>query len=132
MSAEDLITRMLSARRIAVVGVSAVSWKPSHSIARYLMDAGYEVLPVNPNLTTVLGLACYASLDQILGPVDLVNIFRRAEFIPEIVTRAIAIHAGGVWVQSGIRSPAAALAAKSAGLPYVEDRCIMVEHAHRG
>jgi predicted CoA-binding protein len=131
MPTGELITRMLSARRIAVVGVSQESWKPSHSIARYLLDAGYEVLPVNPNLTTVLGLCCYPSLQQVVGPIDLVNIFRRAEFIPELVSQAIAIGARGVWVQSGIRSPAAALAAKNAGLDFIQDRCIMVEHAHR-
>jgi predicted CoA-binding protein len=131
MSVQDLISSMLTARRIAVVGVSQESWKPSHAIAQYLINAGYEVLPVNPNLTTVLGLRCYASLDQIPVPIDLVNIFRRPEFIPEIVTQAIAANAGGIWIQSGLRSPAAAQLAKTARLLYIEDRCIMVEHAKR-
>lgn len=126
-----MIEEMLQARRIAVVGVSEDPSRPSHSISNYLIDAGYDVVPVNPNLNSVLGRVCYPNLKSIPGQIDLVNIFRRPEFIPGLVADAIEIGTGGVWVQSGIRSPQAAAAALSAGLNYVEDRCIMVEHARR-
>ncbi len=125
----NLIHQMLSARRIAVVGISKDPSRPSHFIAQYLLEAGYDVVPVNPVLDTVMGLRCYASLAELPEPVDLVNVFRRAEFIPAIVTAAAQAHAGGLWVQSGIRSQEAMKLAQAVGIPYVQDRCIMIEHA---
>jgi hypothetical protein len=127
----DLIPRLLAAKRIAVVGVSDDPHKPSHYVSQYMMNAGYEILPINPNLQTILGKTCYPNLREVPGPIDLVNIFRLPKFIPAIVEDAIAINAAGVWVQLGIRSAEAKQIAQAAGLPYIEDHCIMVEHSRR-
>jgi predicted CoA-binding protein len=131
ISQSDLIDKLLLARRVAIVGVSDDPDKPSHRIAKYLSGAGYEIVPVNPNLQSVLGLRCYPSLRQIRDGIDLVNILRRPEFIPGLVSESIEIGAGGIWVQSGIRSAAAKVLAASSGINYVEDRCILVEHSRR-
>jgi predicted CoA-binding protein len=124
----ELLRRMLEAERIAVVGVSDDPSKPSHVIAKYLIDAGYEVFPVNPHLKSVLGRPCYASLKLVPGHIDLVNVFRRPEYLPGVVADAIYVNAGGVWVQSGLSNPTARRAADAAEMDYIEDRCIMVEH----
>ena len=124
----EQIERMLVAQRIAVVGLSDDPSRPSHRIAKYLIAAGYEVIPVNPKHKSVLGLKCYPSLRLMPEHVDLVNVFRSSEYVPGVVADAIYVNAGGVWVQSGIISPAARAAAAAAEMDYVEDRCIMVEH----
>jgi uncharacterized protein len=130
-AAADPVERMLNARRVAVVGISHKPWRASYRIAQYLIDAGYEVIPVNPRYDEVFGLRCYPSVQAAPGPVDVVNVFRRAEFCGDVVRDAIAAGAKGVWVQSGIASEEAARLAADAGLDYVEDHCIMVEHASR-
>src|SRR2546429_5802945 len=99
----EVIARMIRAKRIAVVGLSEVPSRASHGVASYLQMQGCTILPVNPNLKTVLGETCYASLDEVPGPIDLVDVFRRAEFCAEIVREAIAVDAKGVWLQSGIK-----------------------------
>lgn len=125
------VSRILSARRIAVVGVSAKPDRPSHYVAKYLQSNGYEVLPVNPTLTEVLGVKCHNSLAEIAGQFDVVDIFRRSEACPEVVREAIAAGAKGVWLQSGIISDESRKLASDAGIDYVEDRCMMVSHMHR-
>jgi len=117
-----------SFRRIAVVGVSDKPWRPSYRIARYLLEQGYEVLPVNPGLKEFLGRRCYPDLAAAPGPVEVVDIFRRPEHIPGIVEAAIAAGARAVWMQSGLRDDSSAARARQAGLRVVMDRCIMVEH----
>ena len=113
---------------IAVVGLSPKPGRPSNQVAQYLKDAGYTIIPVNPGQDNLLGLPCYPNLQAIPGPVDMVDIFRRAEFVLPIVEEAIAIKAKVVWMQSGIVNEAAARLAEEAGLVVIMDRCTMVDH----
>ena len=113
---------------IAVVGLSPKPNRPSNQVAQYLKDAGYTIIPVNPGQDTLLGLPCYPSLQAIPEPVDMVDIFRRSEFVLPIVEEAIAIKAKVIWMQSGIINEAAARLAEEAGLTVIMDRCTMVEH----
>jgi hypothetical protein len=123
--------RLLAAKRIAVVGLSDDPSRPSYGVARYLISAGKEIIPVNPNHMTVMGMRCYASLEDVTGPIDLVDVFRRAEFCPDIVRSAVKIGAKGVWLQSGIVSPQAERIATEAGIDFVQDRCLKVELMYR-
>lgn len=125
-------SNLLAARRIAVVGLSDDSSKPSYMIADYLLSRGREVVPVNPMYKSALGLKCYASLEDIAGVIDLVNVFRRPEFCADIVRSTIATGAGGVWLQSGIISEEARQLASAANMPFVQDRCLMVEMRRAG
>ena len=125
------IERMLQGRRIAVVGLSDDPSRPSFRIANYLQSHGFEILPVNPHALVVLGVRCVPSLADVSGPIDVVNVFRRAEYCPQIVRAAIELGAKGVWLQSGIRSDEASRLAAEAGIDFVQDLCIMVEHANR-
>lgn len=125
-------------RTIAVVGCSADAYATSHRIARYLIDAGFDVLPVNPNHETVLGRPCHPSVDAIPydTPVDLVCIFRQPRFTAEMVETVLRrVEATDerpiVWTQIGVHSNEAERLATGADLPYVRNRCIMVEHAAR-
>jgi hypothetical protein len=122
------IGRMLAARRIAVVGLSDDPMRPSYSIARYLMSVGKEVIPINPSHERALGLKCYPSLRDVPQPIDLVNVFRRPAACAQVVRDAIAIGAKGVWLQSGITNEEARQLAEEAGIDFVQNRCIMVEH----
>ncbi len=126
-----VIERMLAARRIAVVGLSADPIKPSHYVARYLQEQGYEILPVNPNCTEVLGVQCQASLAEIAGQFDVVQVFRRSEFCEQVTREAIAAGARGVWLQSGIISEPARRLAQEAGIDFIQNRCMMVDHRQR-
>ena len=127
----DAIARMLGAGRIAIVGLSDDPSRPSYQIASYLQGEGYEVVPVNPTHATVMGLKSYPSLKDVPGEVDVVNVFRRPEFCADVTRDAIAIGAKGVWLQSGVRNEEAKRLAQSAGIDFVQDRCIMVEHRMR-
>lgn len=128
---EDTICRILKeCRRIAVVGISDKPWRDSNRIARYLLSQGYEILPVNPKVTEVLGLPSYPDLLSVPGPIDVVDIFRRPEHIPEIVDQAVKAGASVIWMQSGLADTDAAERARRHGLRVVMDRCIMVEHGH--
>jgi predicted CoA-binding protein len=118
-----------SARTIAIVGLSANPRRPSHGVARYLQRAGYRIIPVNPNVSEVLGERAYATLAELPGPVDVVEVFRRSEFVGAIVDEAIAIGAGAVWLQDGVVDEAAAERARAAGLDVVMDDCMMRRHA---
>lgn len=121
------ICRMLRGRRIAVVGLSDDPSRPSFGIASYLISTGREVVPVNPNHSKIMGLKCYASLEAIPGPVDVVNVFRRPEHCADVVRSAIAIGAKGIWLQSGIVNAEARELAARANIDFVQNRCIMVE-----
>jgi predicted CoA-binding protein len=125
------IERMLGAGRIAIVGLSDDPSRPSYQIALYLKAEGYEVVPVNPTHATVLGMTSYPTLRDVPGEVDVVNVFRRPEFCADVTRDAIAIGVKGVWLQSGIRNEEARKLAQSAGINFVQDRCIMVEHRMR-
>ena len=115
---------------IAVVGISDKPERPSHEVARYLMEAGYRVVPVNPVIDTVLGERCYPSLTAIPEDlaVDLVDVFRASEHVGPIVDEAIAIGAQGVWMQEGVVNETAAERARAAGLAVVMDRCTKKVH----
>ena len=125
------VDRMLQAKRIAVVGMSDDPSRPSHGIGGYLAAHGYEVIPVNPTHEKVLGRKCYARLADVPGKIDLVNVFRRGEFCDDVTREAIAAGAAGVWLQSGIRNEEARALAEQAGIDFVQDRCLMVEHMQR-
>ena len=114
---------------IAVVGLSPDPGRPSHGVARYLQRNGYRVIPVNPLTDQVLGERAYPGLKDLAERVDLVDVFRRSEFVGEIVDDAIAIGAAAVWLQDGVRDQAAAERARQAGLDVVMDDCIMRRHA---
>jgi len=116
------------ARVIAVVGLSGKRRRPSYNVAEYMQRAGFRIIPVNPNERQVLGERCYASLSEIPEPVDIVNIFRRSEFVPPIVDEAIRIGAKAVWMQEGVVHEEAAARARQAGLLVIMDRCILKEH----
>ena len=118
-----------SARSIAVVGLSDNPRRPSHGVARYLQRAGYRIIPVNPNVSEVLGERAYATLSELPGPVDVVEVFRRSEYAGAIVDEAIAMGAGAVWLQDGVVDDAAAERARAAGLDVVMDDCMMRRHA---
>ena len=124
----DVPALLTSAHNIAVVGLSSEPSRPSYGVAKYLQEVGYRIFPVNPNETEVLGETCYPDLESVPERVDIVDIFRRAEFVPEIVEAAVRIGARAVWMQQGIAHPAAAARAEAAGLLVVMDRCILREH----
>ncbi len=113
---------------IAVVGLSSHTLRPSHSVSKYMQTMGYRIIPVNPRETEVLGEKAYATLDEVPEPFEIVDIFRRVEYIPDIVEAAIRRNARVIWMQQGLIHDAAAARARSAGLEVVMNRCILVEH----
>jgi uncharacterized protein len=118
--------------RIAVVGASPDPSRPSHGVFRRLIAAGYDVVPVNPRCEQVLGIPTVPSLADVEGPIDLVDVFRRAEHAPAIAKEAIDVGASALWLQQGVRSTDARRLADDAGLAYVEDACLAVEVAIAG
>jgi uncharacterized protein len=116
------------ARVIAVVGLSGNRRRPSHGVSEYMQRVGYRIIPVNPNESEVLGEHSYATLAEVPEPIDIVDVFRRSEFVPEIVDEAIRIGAKAVWLQEGVVHEDAAAKARAAGLVVVMDRCILKEH----
>jgi uncharacterized protein len=132
LAAGDRITETLkTSRTIAVVGLSNRRHRPSYGVAEYMQSAGYRIIPVNPAETEVLGEKCYARLEDIPVRVDIVNIFRRSEFVPDIVGSAIQIGATAVWMQEGVIHPEAAERARRAGLFVIMNSCILKEHIKR-
>jgi uncharacterized protein len=130
--AVDAIGELLkSAHVIAVVGLSSNPMRPSYGVAEYMKNAGYKIIPVNPNETEVLGERAVARLEDIREKVDIVDVFRRSEFVPEVAESAIAIGAKALWLQEGVIHEAAAKRARDAGLFVVMDKCILKEHASR-
>jgi uncharacterized protein len=124
----DAIGRMLNARTIAIVGLSDDPNRTSNHVGGYLQDAGFQIIPINPNCKTALGRGCLASLDELKNPPDVVLVFRRSEYTPQIAEQAVAAKAKGLWLQVGIRNQEARKFAEDSGLDYIEDRCMMVEH----
>jgi len=115
-------------KTIAVVGLSAQTWRASYSVSRYMQNAGYRIIPVNPNETEVLGERAYPSLDDVPVAFEIVDIFRRPEYVPEVVEAAIRGNARVIWMQLGVTNEAAAARARAAGLDVVMDRCILQDH----
>jgi predicted CoA-binding protein len=120
---------LMQNRTIAVVGLSANWHRPSYFAAKYMLDHGYAVIPVNPAYEEVLGQKCYASLRDIPVKADIVDCFRRAEDIPAVADEAIAMGARVLWMQIGVVNEEAARKAEAAGLEVVMDRCVKIEHA---
>jgi predicted CoA-binding protein len=116
-------------RRIAMVGLSSNPFRPSHFAAVYLLSEGYDVIPVNPRESEVLGLRCYPTLADVPDPIEVVDIFREPAAVPEIVEQAIAKRAKVIWMQLGVVHNEAAQRACDAGLEVVMDRCMKIEHA---
>jgi len=129
MIAADRLRILETYKRIAMVGLSVNPFRPSHFAAIYLLAAGYDVIPVNPREKEVLGRPSYASLRDVPGPVEVVDIFREPSAVPAIVEHAIAIGAKVIWMQLGVIHEPAAERARAAGLEVVMDRCMKIEHA---
>jgi predicted CoA-binding protein len=126
----NTLRRILSDyKRVAMVGLSADWSRPSNFAAKYLLEHGFEVIPVNPRYDEILGQKCYPDLASIPSPVDIVDLFQRADRIPPFVDAAIEIGAKVVWMQLGIEHEEAAEKARNAGLEVVMDRCIKIEYA---
>ncbi|MEK7263368.1 MAG: CoA-binding protein [Bacteroidota bacterium] len=117
-----------SAETIAVVGLSDNPERSSYGVAKYLMNVGYKIIPVNPKVKEVFGIKSAASLKEITEQVDIVNIFRRSELVLPVVKEAIEIHAKGIWMQEGVYNENAAEIARNAGIPVIMDNCIAVAH----
>jgi uncharacterized protein len=125
LSVKDILEQY---RTIAVVGLSSQTWRPSYSVSQYMQSVGYKIIPVNPNEREVLGAKAYPSLDDVPEPFEIVDIFRRPEYVPDIVEAAIRRNARVIWMQLGVVNPAAAARARSAGLEVIMDRCILQDH----
>jgi len=122
------ITHLLaSSKVVAIVGLSSKPYRPSFGVAKFLQSSGYRIIPVNPNESEVLGEKAYARLDEVADKIDIVDIFRRSEHIPEVVDAAIRKGAQAVWMQEGVRDEASAERARNAGLTVIMDRCIAKE-----
>src|SRR5712671_1531740 len=130
-STDAILVLLNKYKTIAVVGLSSNPMRPSFGVTEYMQEAGYRIIPVNPNETEVLGEKSYARLEDVPEKVDIVDIFRRVEEVAPVVESAIRIGAKVVWMQSGIESEEAAEKARAAGLVVIEDACILVEHRRR-
>ncbi len=131
-SSSRLTTRsarvLRDARTIAVVGLSSSRMRASYGVSQYMQSAGYRIIPVNPNEREVLGEKAYAQLADVPEKIDIVNIFRRSEFVSDVVDAAIKIGAKAIWMQEGVEDDQAAARAAKTGLTVVMDRCILKEH----
>jgi len=131
---EEIRTALESARIVAIVGCSPDPERPSNVIARYLMEQGYQVVPVNPGHRRILGETCYRSLSEIPGEVrlDIVDVFRRSGEVAPVAQEAIVRGVGFFFMQQGVLDPESARLLEATGIPVAMDRCILVEHASRG
>src|ERR1700739_4376360 len=128
----DPVTELLKrARLIAVVGLSDNSMRPSYGVTAYMQSQGYRIVPVNPRLESCLGEKAYPTLLEVPEKIDIVNIFRRPEFVEEIVDQAIQLKVPAIWMQEGVVHERAAEKARKAGIFVVMDRCILKEHRAR-
>jgi predicted CoA-binding protein len=128
----ETIRDFLTAKTIAVVGLSADAEKPSHFVSEYMQRHGYRIIPINPSVETVLGEKSYKSLTDLPKKPDLVNVFRGSSVIPRIVEEMERLGLCNLWVQQGIINEEAAEKAEASGIRVVMDRCIMVEHRKSG
>ena len=125
----DVIRKVLTRRRVAIVGLSGNELRASNFVGRYLLRNGYEVVPVNPMADEILGQTSYPTLTDIPGPIDTVDVFRKPDVVPDIAREAVAIGAKCLWMQYNVISEEGARIATEAGLDVVMDRCMKVEHA---
>jgi uncharacterized protein len=132
MTQPDPIAEVLrGAKTIAVVGLSSNPMRPSHGVTAYMQGHGYRIVPVNPNITECLGEKAYASLRDVPEKIDIVNIFRRSEFVEQVVDDAIQLKVPAIWMQEDVINEKAAEKARQAGIFVVMDRCILKEHRAR-
>src|SRR5215469_5789430 len=132
MTASEPITELLKrAKTIAVVGLSDSPLRPSHGVSAYMQHQGYRIIPVNPKIHGALGEKAVASLADVKDKVDIVDIFRRSEFVPEVVDEAIKLGVPAIWMQEDVIHEQAAQKARDAGIFVVMDRCILKEHRKR-
>ena len=124
----DIITKILKMKTIAVVGFSPKKERPSHYVSMYMKDNGYDVIPVNPGHKEIAGMTCYPDLESIPEQVDVVDIFRRSEFVLPIVDSAISMGAKAIWMQDRVFHEDAAQKAKDAGLLVIMDNCMLRQH----
>jgi uncharacterized protein len=129
---QDEIGELLAkAKIIAVVGLSSDPMRPSFGVSRYMQAKGYRIIPVNPNESSVLGEKAYSNLADIPETIDIVDVFRRSEFVPALVDEVIRLKIPALWLQEGVVHQAAAKKARDAGIMVVMDRCILKEHRAR-
>ena len=128
----DRITELLkSARTIAVVGLTTTPTRPSYGVSHYMRSQGYRIIPVNPNITEWEGEKAYPSLLDVPGKIDIVNVFRRSDAVPEVVEQAVQIKVPVIWMQEGVVHREAAEKARQTGIFVVMDKCILKEHIKR-
>lgn len=125
----DIRQLLAASSTIAMVGLSPKTQRPSNMVARYLIDAGYTIIPVNPGHDSILGLQCYPDIGSVPGDIDIVDIFRRSEEVKPIVEQAVQTNCSAIWMQEGIVNHEAAELARQHGKKVIMDRCIKVDHA---
>ncbi|MGA0096698.1 MAG: CoA-binding protein [Burkholderiaceae bacterium] len=128
-SAHDIQRILQRCRTLAVVGLSAEAHRPSYFAAKYMLEHGYRIVPVNPKYPSILGQRCFPSLEAIDHPVDMVDVFRRPQDTPAIAEQAVAIGAKVLWLQLGVINEQARAIAAAGGLEVMQDRCVKIEHA---
>ena len=132
LSQSDPIADLLQrSKTIAVVGLSSNPLRPSHGVSAYMQSQGYHIIPVNPNITQCLGQKAYPSLLEVPEKIDIVDVFRRSEFVDEVVDQAIELQVPAIWMQEDVINENAAARARQAGILVVMDRCILKEHRAR-
>lgn len=124
----EVITAALGVSNIAIVGLSSNPLRPSYGVAEYLINAGYEVIPVNPREQAILGLPCYASLAEVPVAIDMVDVFRESSAVPDIAQQAVAVGAKYLWLQLGVISAQGIAIAEAGGMQCVADLCTKIEH----
>jgi len=132
MNESEQITELLKkSKNIAVVGLSSSPMRPSYGVSAYLQSHGYKIIPVNPEINGALGEKAYSSLADVPEKIDIVDIFRRSEFVPAVVDEAIRLKPAAIWMHEGVMHEAAAEKARKAGIFVVQDRCLLKEHRAR-
>ena len=131
MSVDPIADLLRTAKTIAVVGLSDSPMRPSHGVSAYMQSQGYRIIPVNPEILESLGEKSYPSLRDVPEKIDIVNVFRRSEFVGEIVDQSIALNVPAIWMQEDVVNEAAAEKARKAGIFVIMDRCILKEHRAR-
>lgn len=129
--ADEIHDILKEARTIAVVGLSSSPLRPSYGVAAYMQHHGYRIIPVNPTIKGALGEKAYATLSDVPEKIDIVDVFRRPEFVPEVVDEAIQLKVPVIWMQEDVVHEASAAKARKAGIKVVMDRCILKEHRAR-
>lgn len=125
---EEIKKLLKEAKTIAVVGLSEKPDRPSYGVAAYLQGQGYRIIPVNPAAAEILGEKSYACLKDIPEPIDIVDVFRKSDAVPEIAAEAVAVKAKALWLQEGVVHNEAAERARAAGLTVIQNKCILKEH----